>query len=261
MPDSRLQGVNAPTHVIGDIHGYHDTLVRLLDNAGLARGGHWSGGEARLLFMGDIFNRGPDGIEVLELIMQLQCEAEKAGGWVETLVGNHDLLLLAALHFGESFLDYWADSGGVSTDLAGVTPEQVTWLSTRPAMLLLGDEDKQVLYQHADATFYETLGKRVCDVNSALKEIMQGRDWGAWNALIEVFSEHEGFWQRGGKLKARRYLAQFGGVRLVHAHTPISKLTRQPDSSVLEPLTYADGLCTDVDHALYRGGPGFIYTL
>lgn len=251
--------MKAPTHVIGDIHGYRDTLTHLLDYSGLVRAGHWSGGEARLLFMGDIFNRGPDGLGVLELIMRLQCEAERAGGWVDMLLGNHDLLLLAALHFGETFLDYWSDNGGVTHDLAGITPEQVAWLSVRPAMLLLGEGNSQVLYQHADATFYETLGKRVEDVNSTLKGIMQGRNWGAWHALTEVFSEHEAFWQRGGKVKAKRFLGQFGGVRLVHAHTPISKLTRQPDSSVTGPLTYADGLCTDVDHALYRGGSGFIY--
>lgn len=256
--------MKTPTHVIGDVHGHKDGLTRLLEGAGLLTGGHWSGDEAWLLLLGDLFNRGPDGVGTVELVMNLQREAAAAGGWVEALSGNHDVLVLGAHHFGEqgkrgtTFMDYWRGSGGVPADLAGLTPEHIAWLSTRPA-LLLGEGPQPILYLHADAMFYETLGRDVLEVNQAFRSILQGRDRGAWNALLEVFSEHEAFWRSGGKAKARRLLSRFGGVRLVHGHTPISKLTRQPDATVRAPLVYAGGLCTDVDHALYRGGPGFIY--
>lgn len=256
--------MRAPTHVIGDVHGHKDALLRLLSGAGLITDGHWSGGKAWLLLMGDLFNRGPDGLGVLELIMTLQVEAAEAGGWVETLVGNHDVLLLAAHRFGDQrgrsklFKEYWHGAGGILSDLEGLTPEHVAWLSTRPA-LLLSEDDKPILYLHADAMLYETLGKRVNAVNQNLTAILQGDDWNAWNALLEAFSEHEAFWQPGGKAKARRLLKQYGGTRLVHAHTPVSKLTRRPDRTVTAPLHYLGGLCTDIDPALYRGGPGFVY--
>lgn len=98
--------VSAPTHVVGDLHGHLEVLKRLLRDAGLLSDGGrcdngWCGVGARLLFLGDFFNRGPDGLGCLELFMQLQREATAAGGWVEALVGNHDLLLLAAHRFGE----------------------------------------------------------------------------------------------------------------------------------------------------------------
>lgn len=256
--------MRTPTHVIGDVHGHKDVLLRLLECAGLTENGHWSGGDAWLLLMGDLFNRGPDGLAVLELVMSLQVEAASAGGWVETLIGNHDVLLLAAHRFGQEgkrgtlFKDYWRGAGGVPSDLEGVNAEHAAWLSTRPA-LLLSEGPKPILYLHADAMFYESLGKSVTAVNQNLMAILQRDDWSAWNALLEAFSEHEAFWRPGGKRKAKRLLKLYGGTRIVHAHTPISKLTRRPDNTVTAPFHYQDGLCTDVDHALYRGGPGFVY--
>lgn len=255
--------LSAPTHVIGDLHGHLEVLRRLLQDVGLLGDGGWCGGRARLLFMGDFFDRGPDGLGCLELLMRLQRGATAAGGWVEALVGNHDLLLLAAHHFGEeastgpgeTFRGDWRANGGVETDLAGLTAAHVVWLSARPAMLHLGD----TLYLHGDTTLYETLGTSVEEVNQTFWTLMAERDAAAWDALLEAFSEHEAFWVEGGAVKARRLLARFGGVRLVHAHTPVAKLTGQPDATVTAALGYAGGLCTDVDPGLYRGGPGFIY--
>lgn len=249
--------------MIGDLHGQLRVLERLLAGAGLAQGGAWCGGRARLLFLGDLFDRGPDGLGCLELIMRLQQEAVAAGGWVELLVGNHDLLLLAAHHFGDApsggpggtFREDWRLNGGVDADLAGLGETQIGWLSARPALLCAGG----TLYLHGDTTLYENLGGSVEEVNAAFGALMAGRDLGLWDALLEAFSEHEAFFGEGGADRARRLLRRFGGDRLVHAHTPISKLTGQADATVSAPLHYAGGLCTDVDHGLYRGGPGFVY--
>ncbi len=75
--------------------------------------------------------------------MHLQGEAERAGGWVEALIGNHDLLLLAAHRFGDepsngpgkTFVGDWLANGGVDADLAELTDAHVAWLSARPATL------------------------------------------------------------------------------------------------------------------------------
>jgi hypothetical protein len=254
--------MQAPTHVIGDIHGQLGALTRLLTSAGLLHEGRWGGGKAQLLFLGDFFNRGPAGLGVLELVMGLQTEAEAAGGSVEMLLGNHDLLILAAYRFGEqvscypdTFIRDWQRSGGIPNDLAGLTPAHAHWLSSRPALLLGAD----VLYMHADATFYKMLGDSPDAVNQTFQATLRGQDIDAWNVLLEAFGEHEAFWHPGGEARAQRFLEHFGAARLVHAHTPISKLTGQSDESVTAPLHYAGGLCTDLDHALYRGGQGFIY--
>ena len=55
-----------PTFVVGDVHGHVEPLVRLLRDAGLVDERiAWSGADARLWFIGDLVDRGPDGVGAL----------------------------------------------------------------------------------------------------------------------------------------------------------------------------------------------------
>ncbi|HOU40257.1 MAG TPA: metallophosphoesterase, partial [Promineifilum sp.] len=59
--------------VIGDIHGQYVKMLTVLHDARLIdAAGHWSGGATTLWFMGDYFDRGPDGIAAIDLIRALQ---------------------------------------------------------------------------------------------------------------------------------------------------------------------------------------------
>jgi hypothetical protein len=78
---------------VGDVHGSYDGLVADLRMAGLVdEKAHWSGGKARLVQLGDLLDRGTQTQRVLELLMRLQKEAEKAGGRVHVLLGNHEVM-------------------------------------------------------------------------------------------------------------------------------------------------------------------------
>ena len=91
-----------PVFVIGDIHGQFDRLIALLHAAGLISADlHWSGGRAALWFMGDFFDRGPDGVSAVELVIRLQHEAAQVGGRVNSLMGNHEPLIMSARLFGD----------------------------------------------------------------------------------------------------------------------------------------------------------------
>ena len=80
---------------IGDIHGALDGFAGILQAAGLIDATrHWSGGAAALVQTGDVFDRG-DGVRgALDLLMQLEDEARRAGGRVEALLGNHEVMNL-----------------------------------------------------------------------------------------------------------------------------------------------------------------------
>jgi hypothetical protein len=76
---------------VGDVHGSYDGLVSILQRAGLIDGEtHWIGGDATLVQAGDLFDRGVQIREVLDLLMRLQEEAASAGGKVVVLLGNHE---------------------------------------------------------------------------------------------------------------------------------------------------------------------------
>jgi calcineurin-like phosphoesterase family protein len=253
-------------YVIGDIHGHYGRLVALLQNARLMGDDlAWAGGDEKLWFIGDFFDRGPDGIGVLNLVMRLQREAETAGGRVQALVGNHELTLLSAHYFGQqtstgpgrTFLADWKRNGGVDQDLARLTDRHIDWLSRLPAMIKIDGK----LLAHADALAYTRYGLSVDEVNSSFAALLQSDDAKLWDETLEAFSEHEAFIdsREDGTDRARAFLRVFGAEQLIHGHTPISKVTRQSARSVTSALIYADGLCINVDGGIYQGGPGFVY--
>ncbi|MGH7541486.1 MAG: metallophosphoesterase, partial [Gemmatimonadota bacterium] len=83
--------------VVGDVHGQYDTLVRLLHHAGLIDAeGRWSGGRQRLVFLGDLFDRGADVTRLLWFLYRLEHEAAEAGGRLHLVLGNHELMVMAS---------------------------------------------------------------------------------------------------------------------------------------------------------------------
>ncbi|HET7746575.1 MAG TPA: metallophosphoesterase [Vicinamibacteria bacterium] len=78
---------------VGDVHGAYDRYVALLRAAGLVDGKQkWKGGKAHLVQVGDVVDRGPDSRKVLDLLKKLEGQAEKAGGRVHLLIGNHEVM-------------------------------------------------------------------------------------------------------------------------------------------------------------------------
>lgn len=254
-----------PLYIIGDIHGQYEQLVGLLRGAGLVDARlAWSGGAARVWFMGDFFDRGPAGVDTVDLVMRLQVESAQAGGSVGALIGNHEPLILSAHRFGEqrtawggTFLWDWRRNGGDDAELERLTPSHVEWLASLPAMAVIGD----LLLVHADSTFYSSYGSTIDEVNQAFRELLRSDDAAAWDRLLEQFSQRKAFIDEDpdGAARAAQMLADFGGKQIVHGHTPINFILRCLPEEVVEPLVYAGGLCVNVDGGMYMGGPGFVY--
>jgi len=75
------------TYVIGDLQGCAHEAQALLDKIA-----DDAAGAARILFVGDLINRGPESLLALRRMKAL---SEASEGRVEALLGNHDLHLLA----------------------------------------------------------------------------------------------------------------------------------------------------------------------
>jgi hypothetical protein len=256
----------APTYVIGDVHGELKKLTKLLRDAHLV--GHhleWKGGNAVLWFIGDLVDRGPDSIAVLDLVIRLQNEAEQVEGKVGCLLGNHELLMLGAYKFGRrstglgsNFITKWKQNGGNRKDLGELTMQHLEWLAQLPAMASVGDR----LLLHADAPFYIRYGHTVEEVNTTLKSLMKKSDALSWEELIEDFARRGAFASSTtGEDFARRFLSIYGGQQLVHGHTPINAFTRVPPKHITSPFIYAADQCVNVDGGMFLGGPGFIYQI
>ena len=78
-----MAAVQGQHWVIGDVHGCHETLVRLLSVLPLTD---------HLVFCGDVINRGPAIADCMNLVWELVC-----AGRATWLRGNHEQGLIQGL--------------------------------------------------------------------------------------------------------------------------------------------------------------------
>ncbi|WP_406861968.1 metallophosphoesterase [Streptomyces solicamelliae] len=271
VPAPRPDGPG-PLYVVGDVHGYLDELLVALHEQGLIDGdGHWAAGNARLWFLGDFTDRGPDGIGVIDLVMRLSAEAAAAGGYCKALMGNHELLLIGAKRFGDTpvnsgagtatFQAAWLLNGGQKHDMDRLQDVHLQWMSRLDAVVR---EDGHLLV-HSDTTAYLEYGDTVEDVNDTVHEIINRNDADECWDLFRKFTKRFAFRDEAGPQAVRELLATYGGGRIVHGHSPIPYLLGQvggedgdgEDGSgpVVEgPHVYADGLAIAMDGGVTMAG-------
>ena len=79
----------------GDVHGAFTDWTALLRELGVIDAkNNWSGGDTHLVSLGDLVDRGPGSRQVVELLMKLDSQAEKAGGAVHVVLGNHEVMVM-----------------------------------------------------------------------------------------------------------------------------------------------------------------------
>ncbi|MDH6112028.1 hypothetical protein P3T36_004995 [Kitasatospora sp. MAP12-15] len=260
-------GPIGPLYVVGDVHGYLDELRAELHRQGLIDAeSHWSAGRARVWFLGDFTDRGPDGIGVIDLVMQLAAEAAAAGGYCRALMGNHELLFLGAHRYGDepvqstagtaSFRAAWLLNGGQQHDLERLEGHHISWLSRLPAIAL---EDDHLLL-HSDTTSYLEYGASIDEVNDAVHDLLADEGADEWWDAFRRFTKRFAFRGPGGPVAAGELLGTYGGHRVVHGHSPIPYLTGEANNDSGErpyvpgPYIYADELAVAMDGGVTMEG-------
>ncbi|AZP18947.1 metallophosphoesterase [Streptomyces aquilus] len=256
--------------VVGDVHGYLDELMAALQEKGLIdSAGNWCAGTARLWFLGDFTDRGPDGIGVIDLVMRLSAEAAAAGGYCKALMGNHELLLLGAKRFGDTpvnsgagtatFQAAWLLNGGQKTDMDRLQDHHLQWMARLDAMEAVDGH----LLVHSDTTAYLDYGDSIEAVNDTVRETLTRNDADEVWDLFRKFTKRFSFRDEGGADHVRSLLDTYGGTRIVHGHSPIPYLLGEVGSEdgedeggpVVEgPHVYADGLAIAMDGGVTMAG-------
>jgi len=131
---------------VGDVHGDHERFVQLLRAAAVVnRDSAWIGGRTHLVQVGDVLDRGPDSRKAVDLLRSLAPQAERAGGRVHALIGNHEAMVLLGdlryVHLGE----YKAFGGKTGLRRAfGARGEYGSWIRHNDAVIRIND----VLFVH-----------------------------------------------------------------------------------------------------------------
>ncbi|MCD7440158.1 metallophosphoesterase [Streptomyces lincolnensis] len=270
VPAPQPDTLPGPLYVVGDVHGYLDELTAALQEKGLIDAdGNWSAGTARLWFLGDFTDRGPDGIGVIDLVMRLSAEAAAAGGYCKALMGNHELLLLGAKRFGDTpvnsgagtatFQAAWLLNGGQKTDMDRLQDHHLQWMARLDAMESVDGH----LLVHSDTTAYLDYGDSIEAVNDTVRETITRNDADEVWDLFRKFTKRFSFRDEGGADAVRSLLDMYGGTRIVHGHSPIPYLLGEvgsedgedPAGPLVEgPHLYADGLAIAMDGGVTMAG-------
>ncbi len=98
VPTTAPQATTARRIVaIGDVHGSAGGLRAILARAGLIDANQrWTGGKTTLVQTGDVMDRGAEVRAALDLLIALEPQAAAAGGRVQVLLGNHEVMNLIA---------------------------------------------------------------------------------------------------------------------------------------------------------------------
>lgn len=149
------------TYAIGDLQGCaHETQLLLEQIHADAQG------DASILFVGDLINRGPDSLGALRRVRALQ---ESSGGRVEALLGNHDLHLLAVAAGAQAV----SPSDTLDAILAAPDRDElIAWLRQRPLAMMSG----RCLLVHAGVLPQWTAGK-VMMLAAEVQAALRGDGW------------------------------------------------------------------------------------
>jgi bis(5'-nucleosyl)-tetraphosphatase (symmetrical) len=160
-----------PTYAIGDVQGCHKRLLELVERIDS------TSADSRLIFVGDLVNRGPQSLATLRQIHAL-------GDTANMVLGNHDLHLLAAAHG----IRKPHPSDTLNDILAAPDRDELLdWLRKQPMALF----EKGHLYVHAGVVPQWTADQAV-ELAHEVESVLRGPNW--VNFLREMYGNLPSKW-------------------------------------------------------------------
>jgi len=196
------RGETGPFDIIGDVHGCYDELCALLNKLGYAVDA--TAGTAvpppgrKLVFLGDLCDRGPRNVEVLRLVMNLV-----HAGSAYAVAGNHDAKLLRVLRGATVQMTHGLDKtvGQLRSQDAAFTEAVTAFLDS--------------LLSH-----YVFDGGRLVVAHAGLKEQFQGRASGRVRSFC-LYGDTTGETDEYGLPVRRPWANEYRGRAIVvYGHTP-----------------------------------------
>ncbi|KAJ3284737.1 hypothetical protein HDU79_007891 [Rhizoclosmatium sp. JEL0117] len=209
---------------VGDFHGDMPQVKKVLRMAGIVdKDLQWVGGDASFVHTGDVVDRGPDTIQLFQLLQRLYNESQNptATHSVYPLLGNHEIMNLSGdLRYvtEEDYASFggrnqrkqaWSESGWIGKLLMN-TLSNVTL-----------ELDGTVFVHGGITPDWAQLG--VDGMNKQVRDAMQRKSW-----RDPIFGGDGPFWYRGYALdreavvckELKKALKYLGAKRMVIGHTP-----------------------------------------
>jgi hypothetical protein len=134
--------------VISDIHGGYKTYLNLMKASGVIDENlRWNFGRGHFVVLGDMLDRGDGVTEVLWHLFGLERQAEKAGGKVHIMLGNHEFMVLSRelSYINEKYKEAQKITGLMYYDEFSERSVLGKWLRSKPVMITID----QIIFIHA----------------------------------------------------------------------------------------------------------------
>ena len=202
---NNLKREHGPFDIIGDVHGCYDELTELLGTLGYAEQPDvsWRHPEGRkLIFLGDLVDRGPKAPWVVRLVM----ESIKAGTAL-CVPGNHDVKFMRKI---------WGKDVQVTHGLAESLQQFEAYEAYYRGFSRIAAEFINKLVSH-----YVLDDGKLVVAHAGMKESMQGRGSGAVRDFA-LFGETTGETDEFGLPVRYNWAAEYRGpAMVVYGHTPV----------------------------------------
>jgi serine/threonine protein phosphatase 1 len=133
---------------IGDVHGQYDLLEALLKD--------WNQETEKLIFLGDLIDRGPDSRKVVSLVQSLVQDKKAIA-----IKGNHECMYLDWLAHPESLVTYYLPSGGAQMLDSYIGKKNVSYLEGSAMANQMKTEYRDVEQFFRSMSLYEEVGDLV----------------------------------------------------------------------------------------------------
>lgn len=242
-----------PLLAVADTHGEFEILVAQLWRQGVIDEKlDWSFGRGHLVVLGDVFDRGPNQVEILWLLYKLEAQAAEAGGGSHLVLGNHELMVMSGdvRYLNPKYRDTPRVLGVPSySTLFGSPTVLGQWLRSRPAMLRVNDS----LFLHAGVSpVVVASGLTMAEINTQVRSLLAGerpRTDGERASAELLMGSYGPMWYRGYFPEHARgavasdadvdaALKAFGVRRIVIGHTIVPTITALYGGRVLAVQVY-----------------------
>ncbi|MGB9907025.1 MAG: metallophosphoesterase [Candidatus Saccharicenans sp.] len=187
--------------VVGDLHGDYENFVRILKGTRLVDSElNWAAGQAFLVQMGDVLDRGPDARKIFDLIKKLEKQAAAAGGQVQMLLGNHEEM-----------------------NITGISLDYEDYVTVEQFQSFLPDDFRQRKQKEL-----ERKSRRGRSLERLWKEVIQ-MDMEARNKYLVNFNQKYGKWllQHNAVIKINDLVFVHGGLSEEFSHWKLEEINKR----------------------------------
>ena len=228
---------------ISDIHGEYSSYINLMKSVGIIDDNlNWKFGKGHLVVLGDCFDRGNMVTEVLWHLFGLEKQAEKAGGKVHLLLGNHEILMLHKnlKYTNEKYNQVEAISGIDYPDLYSEESVLGIWLRYKPTIISIND----ILFVHGGVSNEMVRRKlKIVQVNRIIsdmafrKEILSDKEYEDLKFLTKEKGPffYRGFFEDKSFCESRidSILNFYGKNHIVVGHTTSNEIQSFFDNRII----------------------------